>query len=182
MSAIRDAKRRWDIDSLAGECAKHHPGCIPSSATSPSVKGEESSKEIQTLINYLIQQLEPFANEDKDLQIQMLQAKLAEKGPTPPSSSGSLPLTDSANMAQPAKRRRIVVKSDLTMHLFDMNYGTTDRPLAKKWWIGLQVKNQEGLQNVQAHADSILASLRQEQKAQLKDRACSLGLPFCNCR
>ena len=36
----------------------------------------------------------------------------------------------------------------------------------------------EGLQNVQARADSILASLSQEQKAQLEDRACSLGLPF----
>ena len=88
------------------------------------------------------------------------------------------------------KRRKIVVKSDLTKHLFDMNFGVTDRPLAsdsptssnsasvKKWRNGLKVKNMEGLQNVQARADSILSSLSQEQKAQLKDRACSRGSPF----
>ena len=136
----------------------------------------------------MVKQLEPFANEDKDFQIRMLEAKLAEKDK--PCSSGSLPVTDSANMAQPTKRRRIAVKSDLTKHLFDMNIGITDRPLAsdsptssnsatvKKWWNGLKVKNMEGLQNVQARADSILASLSQEQKAQLKDRACSRGSPF----
>ena len=94
-------------------------------------------------------------------------------------------------MAQPTKRRRIAVKRDLTKHLFDMNIGVTDRPLAsdsstssnsatvKKWWNGLKVKNVEGLQNVQARADAILASLSQEQKAQMKDRACSLGFSFC---
>ena len=122
----------------------------------------------------------------------MLEAKLAEKGkPTsPPLPPGNLPVADSANMAQPSKRRRIAVKSDLTKHLFDMNIGVHDRPLAssapsshsaatvKKWWTGLKVKNLEGLQNVQARADSILASLSEEQKTQLKDRVCSLGLPF----
>ena len=141
------------------------------------------------MINFFIQQLEPFANEDKDFQIRMLEAKLAETDK--PCASGSLPVTDSANMAQPAKKRRkIVVKSDLTKHLFDMNFGVTDRPLAsdsptssnsasvKKWRNGLKVKNMEGLQNVQARADSILSSLSQEQKAQLKDRACSRGSPF----
>ena len=35
-----------------------------------------------------------------------------------------------------------------------------------------------GTSECSARADSILASLSQEQKAQLKDRACSLGLPF----
>ena len=47
------------------------------------------------------------------------------------------------------------------------------------------VRNEGGLQNVQARADSILASFGQEQKAQLKDRACSLGLPTAvtaNCK
>ena len=158
---------------------KRHPDSIPSSAASSS-KGDEPNKEIQTLINYLAKQLEPLADEDKDFQTRMLEAKLAEKDK--PCSSGSLPVADSANMAQPTKHRRIAVKSDLTKHLFDMNIGITDRPLdsptssnsatVKKWWNGLKVKNMEGLQNVQARADSILASLSQEQKAQLKDRAC----------
>ena len=127
LSALRESKRRWDIDSLARECGKRHPDCIPSSAAS-SPKGDEPNKEIPTLINYLVKQLEPLANEDKDFQIRMLEAKLAEKDK--PCSSGSLPVTDSANMAQPTKRRRIAVKSGLTKHLFDMNIGITDRPLA----------------------------------------------------
>ena len=42
----------------------------------------------------------------------------------------------------------------------------------------MKVKNREGLQNFQARADSILASLSPEQEAQLKDRACSPGLPI----
>ena len=190
VAAIRESKRRWDIDSLARECGKRHPEFVPSSAASS--RGEEPSKEIHTLVNFLIAQLEPFSNEDKDQQIRMLEAKLAEKGkPTsPPLPPGNLPVADSANMAQPSKRRRIAVKSDLTKHLFDMNIGVHDRPLAssapsshsaatvKKWWTGLKVKNLEGLQNVQARADSILASLSEEQKTQLKDRVCSLGLPF----
>ena len=124
LSAIRESKRRWDIDSLARECGKRHSDCIASSAASSS-KGDEPNKEIQTLVNFLVKQLFPFANEDKDFQIRMLEAKLAEK--EKPCSSGSLPATDSANMAQPTKRRRIAVK---TKHLFDVNIGVTDRPLA----------------------------------------------------
>ena len=65
LSSIRDSKRRWDIDSVARECAKRHPDCIPVSASASS-KGEETSREMQTLINFLIKQLEPLANEDKD--------------------------------------------------------------------------------------------------------------------
>ena len=147
---------------------------------------------MQTLVNYIIQKLEPFSCEDKDQQIRALEAKLAKQADhaKPAATVGNLPVEDSS-MAQPQapKRRRIAVKSDLTKYIFDMNYGVTDRPLAsdaplssssasvKKWWSSLKVKNIEGLQNVQARADSILASLSQEQKAQLKDRACSLGLP-----
>ena len=128
------------------------------------------------MVNYLVTQLEPFSNEDKDHRIRALEAKLAEQGkqtPSPP-SSGNLPVADSANMAQPSKRRRTAVKSDLTKYLFDMNIGIHDRPLAanapsshntvtvKKWWTGFKVKNMEGLQNVQARADSILAFFSEE--------------------
>ena len=172
-SSIRESKRRWDIDSLAREGGKHHPDCIPSSAASSS-KAEEPSKEIQTLVNFLVKQLEPFANKDKDHQIRMLEAKLAEKDK--PCSASSLLVTDSANMAQPSKRRRIAVKSDLTKHLFDVSIGVTDRPLAsdspinsnsatvQKWWNGLKVKNVEGLQNVQARADSLLPRLAKNRR------------------
>ena len=121
LSSTRDSKRRWDIDSLARECGKRHPDCIPVSASASS-KGEETSREMQTLINFLIKQLEPLANEDKDEHIRLLEAKLAEK--EKPASSSGLPV------AQPVKRRRIAIKSDLTKHLFDMSIGVTERPLA----------------------------------------------------
>ena len=142
---------------------------------------------MQTLINFLIKQLEPFANEDKDGHIRLLEAKLAEK--EKPASSSALPVVESPSMAQPAKRRRIAIKSDLTKHLFDMSIGVTERPLAfeapsshtaanvKKWWSSLKVKNMEGLQSVQSRADTILAGLSLEERTGLRDRACSLGLP-----
>ena len=78
LSAFRDSNRRWDSDSIARECGKRHPDCIPSFAVSSS-KAEEPSKEIQTLVNFLVKQLEPFANEDKDHQIRMLEAKLLKR-------------------------------------------------------------------------------------------------------
>ena len=186
LSSIRDSKRRWDIDSVARECAKRHPDCIPVSASASS-KGEETSREMQTLINFLIKQLEPLANEDRDEHIRLLEAKLAEK--EKPASSSALPVVESPSMAQPAKRRRIAIKSDLTKHLFDMSIGVTERPLAfeapsshtaadvKKWWSSLKVKNMEGLQPVQSRADTILVGLSLEERTGLRDRACSLGLP-----
>ena len=106
-----------------------------------------------------------------------------------PASSSALPVVESPSMAQPAKRRRIAIKSDLTKHLFDMSIGVTERPLAfeapsshtaanvKKWWSSLKVKNMEGLQSVQSRADTILAGLSLEERTGLRDRACSLGLP-----
>ena len=169
LSSIRDSKRRWDIDSVARECAKRNPDCIPASASASS-KGEETSREMQTLINFLIKQLEPFANEDKDEHIRLLEAKLAEK--EKPASSSALPVVESPSMAQPAKRRRIAIKSDLTKHLFDMSIGVTERPLAfeapsshtaadvKKWWSSLKVKNMEGLQSVQSRADNNSCGLK----------------------
>ena len=54
---------------------------------------------MQTLINFLIKQLEPLANEDKDEHIRLLEAKLAEKGK--PASSSGLPVVGSPSMAQP---------------------------------------------------------------------------------
>ena len=62
LSAIRDSKRRWDIDSLARECGKQHPECIPvgSTASSSASKTDEPSREMQTLVNFLIQKLEPL--------------------------------------------------------------------------------------------------------------------------
>ena len=104
LSSIRDSKRRWDIDSVARECAKRNPDCIPASASASS-KGEETSREMQTLINFPSKQLEPFANEEKDEHIRLLEAKLAEK--EKPASSSALPVVESPSMAQPAKRRRI---------------------------------------------------------------------------
>ena len=92
------------------------PNVIPTSASASST-GEETSREMQTLINFLIKQLEPFANEDKDEHIRLLEAKLAEK--EKPASSSALPVVESPSMAQPAKRRRIAIKSDLTKHLFE---------------------------------------------------------------
>ena len=86
-------------------------------------------------------------------QFKQLQAKAV------PGSSTGLLVTDSANMEPSSK------------HLFDMDVGVAEPPLAasatvnstaasvKKWWAGLCVKNVEGLQNVQARADSVLALL-----------------------
>ena len=87
---------------------------------------------IQTLVAFICKQLEHFAHEDKDHRIQELEDQLANKAVQAKSvpASSALPVVEPANVEPQSNHRRIVVKSDLSEHLFDMNFGVEDRSLA----------------------------------------------------